>query len=119
MDSVNKPDGICLLLPPHLQKLVPKDYDHTVCSFETAGEDHFKAAIKLKLSSEKEAKKWLEDFQVSSGITWRTSKTYPNSGRYNKYRVSYALSAARSNLGFSLFQVARYHLPSLITSWIK
>lgn len=97
MGSVNTPDP-CLL---HLQKLLPKDYNYTVCSFETAGEDHFKVAIKLKLSSEEEAKKWLEDFQVSSGIIWRTSKTYPNSGRYNKYRVSMALSAAHSSLQFS------------------
>lgn len=84
-----------------MQKLLPQDYDHTVCSFETAGDDHFKAAIKLGLSSEEEAKKWLEDFQLSSGIIWRTSKTYPNSGRYNKYRVSLALLAAHSIVGFS------------------
>lgn len=72
----------------YLQKLLPSQYSHTVCSYETIGDDNFKAAIKLKLSSEKEAKKWLEDFQRSSGFIWRTSKTYPNVGRYNKYRVS-------------------------------
>lgn len=72
----------------YLQKLLPEQYSHTVCSYETIGDNSFKAAIKLKLSSEEEAKRWLEDFQCSSGFIWRTSKTYPNVGRYNKYRVS-------------------------------
>lgn len=51
------------------------------------GENNFKAAIKLKLSSEEEAKRWLDEFKRSSGFIWRTSKTYPNGGRYNKFRV--------------------------------
>ncbi|XP_035516707.1 uncharacterized protein si:dkey-75a21.2 [Morone saxatilis] len=72
-----------------LEKLLPEQYSHTVCSYEATGDNSFRAAIKLKLSSEEEAKRWLEDFQSSSGFTWRVSKTYPNGGRYNKYRVDY------------------------------
>lgn len=66
---------------------MPNQYSHTVCSYETVGENKFKAAIKLKLSSEEEAKRWLDEFKRSSGFIWRTSKTYPNGGRYNKFRV--------------------------------
>lgn len=66
---------------------MPAQYSHTVCSYETVGENNFKAAIKLKLSSEVEAKRWLDEFKRSSGFLWRTSKTYPNGGRYNKFRV--------------------------------
>lgn len=73
-----------------LEKLLPEKYSHTVCKFDATGGTNFKAAIKLKLSSEEEAKKWLEDFHRSSGFTWRTSKTYPNSGRYNKYRADFS-----------------------------
>lgn len=66
---------------------MPNQYSHTVCSYETLGENNFKAAIKLQLSSEEEAKRWLDEFKRSSGFIWRTSKTYPNGGRYNKFRV--------------------------------
>ncbi|KAK0140487.1 hypothetical protein N1851_022537 [Merluccius polli] len=51
-------------------------------------ETQFRAQIKLKMTSEDEVHKWLEDFQSSSGLTWRKSKTYPNTGRYNAYRLS-------------------------------
>ncbi|XP_071949605.1 uncharacterized protein [Antedon mediterranea] len=42
---------------------------------------------KLELTTEEDVQKWLEAFQRSSSLTWRKSKTYPNSGRYNTYRV--------------------------------
>ncbi|XP_070839700.1 uncharacterized protein [Chaetodon trifascialis] len=80
-----------------LEELLPDQYSHTVCSFETIGDVNFKAAIKLKLSSEEEATRWLEDFQRSSGYTWRKSKTYPNAGRYNKYRVDYRCRTIKKN----------------------
>ncbi|XP_059210130.1 uncharacterized protein si:dkey-75a21.2 [Centropristis striata] len=72
-----------------LEQLLPEQYSHTVCSYVTLGETHFRASIKLKLSSVEDAKGWFEDFQSSSGFTWRISKTYPNGGRYNKYRMDY------------------------------
>lgn len=72
-----------------LEKLLPVQYSHTVCSYETTGGVGFRAAIKLKLSTEEEANRWLKDFEISSGFTWRKAKTYPNVWRYNRYRVDY------------------------------
>ncbi|XP_029907617.1 uncharacterized protein LOC115359339 isoform X1 [Myripristis murdjan] len=73
---------------PLLEKLLPDGYVHLVCSYEETAQTHFRAQIKLRITSEGEVHKWLEDFQTSSGVTWRISKTYPNSGRYNAYRVN-------------------------------
>ncbi|XP_073334841.1 uncharacterized protein [Pagrus major] len=80
-----------------LEKLLPQQYSHTVCSYGTLGDINFRASIKLKLSREEEAKRWFEDFQSSSGLTWSKSKTYPNVGRYNKYRVDYRCRTIRKN----------------------
>ncbi|XP_016104725.1 uncharacterized protein [Sinocyclocheilus grahami] len=41
----------------------------------------------VEMTTEEQVQKWLEDFQKSSALTWRKSRTYPDSGRYNKYRV--------------------------------
>lgn len=49
--------------------------------------ENFRAALKLQMTTEEQVQKWLEDFQKSSALTWRKSRTYPDSGRYNKYRV--------------------------------
>jgi len=49
--------------------------------------ENFRAGLKLQLTTEEEVKKWLVDFQKTSALTWRKSRTYPDSGRYNKYRV--------------------------------
>ncbi|KAJ8350363.1 hypothetical protein SKAU_G00254930 [Synaphobranchus kaupii] len=71
-----------------LQNLLPGGYSHLVCSFEALGDTNFKANLKLKLTNEDEVKKWQEEFQKSSGFTWRKSKTYPDVGQgANKYRV--------------------------------
>ncbi|XP_053198102.1 uncharacterized protein si:dkey-75a21.2 [Scomber japonicus] len=70
-----------------LKNLLPAGYVHLVCSYEETAQTQFRAHIKLKLTSQEEAHKWLEDFQTSSGQTWRKAKTYPNTGRYNAYRV--------------------------------
>ncbi|XP_075884023.1 uncharacterized protein LOC142889277 [Nelusetta ayraudi] len=73
---------------PHLEKLLPEGYDHRVCTYEDIGEGQFKAKIKLRITSEEEVHKWLEDFQTSSLVTWRKSKTYPqHTGCHNAYRV--------------------------------
>ncbi|XP_011609921.2 uncharacterized protein isoform X2 [Takifugu rubripes] len=93
------------------EKLMPNQYSHTVCSYETVGENKFKAAIKLKLSSEEEAKRWLDEFKRSSGFIWRTSKTYPNGGRYNKFRVDYKCKTIKKNATCpaTLFLVLKRH----------
>ncbi|CAK6979891.1 uncharacterized protein si:dkey-75a21.2 [Scomber scombrus] len=70
-----------------LKNLLPAGYIHLVCSYEETAQTQFRAHIKLKLTSQEEVHKWLEDFQTSSGLTWRKAKTYPNTGRYNAYRV--------------------------------
>lgn len=44
--------------------------------------------LKVKLSSREQVENWLKDFQLSSSVTWRKARTYPESGRYNTYRVS-------------------------------
>ncbi|XP_056156746.1 uncharacterized protein LOC130130908 [Lampris incognitus] len=72
---------------PLLEKLLPEGYVHLVCSYVETAQAQFRAHIKLRITSEDEVHKWLEDFQTSSGLTWRKSKTYPNTGRYNAYRV--------------------------------
>lgn len=70
------------------QKLLPEGYEHVVCTYDDTGEGQFKAQIKLRITSEIEVHKWLEDFQTSSLLTWRKSKTYPHTGCHNAYRVS-------------------------------
>ncbi|KAM7390030.1 hypothetical protein PAMA_008278 [Pampus argenteus] len=72
---------------PLLEKLLPEGYVHLVCSYEETAQTQFRAHIKLRVTSEDEVHKWLKDFQTSSGLVWRKSKTYPNTGRYNAYRV--------------------------------
>ncbi|KAA8589898.1 hypothetical protein FQN60_013263, partial [Etheostoma spectabile] len=72
---------------PLLEKLLPEGYVHLVCSYEEVAPAQFRAHFKLQITTEDEAFKWLEYFQTSSGQTWRKSKTYPNCGRYNAYRV--------------------------------
>ncbi|XP_051526130.1 uncharacterized protein si:dkey-75a21.2 isoform X1 [Myxocyprinus asiaticus] len=75
----------------HVEKLLPAGYSHLLCHHEllemTSGVENFRVALKLQLTTEEEVQKWLENFQKSSTLTWRKSRTYPDSGRYNKYRV--------------------------------
>ena len=69
---------------------MPEDYSYHVCCFESLGDSNsFRTHLKLRLTREDEVQKWQEDFQASSGLTWRKSKTYPDTGDgSNKYRVS-------------------------------
>ncbi|XP_026126427.1 uncharacterized protein si:dkey-75a21.2 isoform X4 [Carassius auratus] len=75
----------------HVEKILPPGYSHLLCHhelLEMSGDvENFRAALKLQMTSEEQVQKWLEDFQKSSALTWRKSRTYPDSGRYNKYRV--------------------------------
>lgn len=74
-----------------LQKILPPGYSHLLCRhelLEMSGDvENFRACLKLQLTTKEEVQKWLEDFQKTSALTWRKSRTYPDSGRYNKYRV--------------------------------
>lgn len=73
------------------QKILPPGYIHLLCHhelLEMSGDvENFRAALKLQLITEEQVQRWLEDFQKTSALTWRKSRTYPDSGRYNKYRV--------------------------------
>ncbi|KAI2661234.1 Septation ring formation regulator EzrA [Labeo rohita] len=75
----------------HVEKILPPGYSHLLCHhelLEMSGDvENFRAALKLQMTTEEQVQKWLEDFQKSSALTWRKSRTYPDSGRYNKYRV--------------------------------
>lgn len=75
----------------HLEKILPPDYFHLLCQHEllemSVDSENFRASLKLPLTTEEEVQKWLDDFQKSSTLTWRKSRTYPDSGRYNRYRV--------------------------------
>ncbi|XP_016325506.1 uncharacterized protein LOC107675619 [Sinocyclocheilus anshuiensis] len=75
----------------HVEKILPPGYSHLLCHYELlemSGDiENFRAALKLQMTTEEQVQKWLEDFQKSSALTWRKSRTYPDSGRYNKYRV--------------------------------
>ncbi|XP_068612612.1 uncharacterized protein si:dkey-75a21.2 [Brachionichthys hirsutus] len=72
-----------------LEKLLPSGYTHLLCVNEPSDvkEDYFRVHLKVKLSTEEEVDKWLQDLQYSSAWTWRIARTYPQSGRYNAYRV--------------------------------
>ncbi|XP_061685697.1 uncharacterized protein LOC133506021 isoform X2 [Syngnathoides biaculeatus] len=73
-----------------LEKLLPEGYEHLVCTYQNIAEGQFRAQIKLRITTEDEVHKWLEDFQSSSLLTWRKSKTYPqhlHTGGQNAYRV--------------------------------
>ncbi|XP_048066619.1 uncharacterized protein si:dkey-75a21.2 [Megalobrama amblycephala] len=75
----------------HVEKILPPGYIHLLCHhelLEMSGDvENFRAALKLQLITEEQVQRWLEDFQKTSALTWRKSRTYPDSGRYNKYRV--------------------------------
>ncbi|NP_001116781.1 uncharacterized protein LOC794385 [Danio rerio] len=75
----------------HVEKILPPGYSHLLCRHELLEKledmENFRASLKLQMTSEEQVQKWLEDFQKTSALTWRKSRTYPDSGRYNKYRV--------------------------------
>ncbi|XP_030289453.1 uncharacterized protein LOC115591522 isoform X2 [Sparus aurata] len=57
-------------------------------SYEPLGGTNFRANLCVQLAREEEVQRWLKDFEKSSGLTWRKSKTYPDAGRgSNKYMV--------------------------------
>ncbi|XP_033647307.1 uncharacterized protein LOC117306861 [Asterias rubens] len=70
-----------------LKKILPNDFLHNLCSNESLEGNNFKCILRLKLTTEVEAKKWLQAFQEASFMTWRILKTYPDAGRFNSYRV--------------------------------
>ncbi|CAN9515705.1 unnamed protein product [Ophioblennius macclurei] len=108
---------------PLLEKLLPEGYAHLVCLYHETAQTQFRAHMKLRITSEDEARKWLEDFQTSSGVTWRKSRTYPNTGRYNAYRVDLrcqhntfpkivAKKTKNTSCGATMFLVLKRHMQS-------
>ncbi|XP_029973832.1 uncharacterized protein LOC115407574 isoform X2 [Salarias fasciatus] len=106
---------------PLLEKLLPEGYAHLVCFYHETAQTQFRAHMKLRITSEVEARKWLEDFQTSSGVTWRKSRTYPNTGRYNAYRVDLrcqhntcpkivAKKTKNTSCGATMFLVLKRHM---------
>lgn len=69
------------------QRALPPGYQHLVCAFKA---EEQRVVLKVKLSLREQVENWLKDFQLSSSLTWRKARTYPESGRYNTYRVSTA-----------------------------
>ncbi|XP_033117849.1 uncharacterized protein LOC117117603 [Anneissia japonica] len=71
-----------------LETILPAEYQHVLCSYETVGTSDFKCFLRLaRIETTEEVNQWLAEFQKSSYLTWRKSKTYPECGRVNKYRV--------------------------------
>lgn len=106
-----------------MEKLLPGGYAHLVCSYEETAQTQFRAHIKLRITSQDEVHKWLEDFQTSSGLTWRKSKTYPNTGRYNAYRVdlrcqhntfprTFVKKTKNTSCGATMYLVLKRHVHS-------
>ena len=89
--------GVCVCVSHVLwQTLCPKDYSHLVCSFEPCGDisggfktavQRFKSVLRMNLTTKEEVMQWLKDFQASSGITWKTARTFPNIGKPVKFKV--------------------------------
>lgn len=67
--------------------MLPPGYQHLICLVE---EEQNRVLMKVKLSTREDVDRWLSDFMLSSTLTWRKAKTYPEAGRYNTYRVSAA-----------------------------
>lgn len=102
-----------------LQKLLPEGYDHLVCTYEDIGDGQFKTKIKLRVTTEDEVHKWLKDFQTSSLVTWRKSKTYPqHTGFHNAYRVSLSKAmAARFMFSVFLFKAVDNIIQTPVTTY--
>ena len=71
--------------------MLPTDYQHEICEHQPIDDNNFRSVIRMTLTTETEVEKWLEEFQQASSLTWRKSKTYPDSGRYNRYRVRFII----------------------------
>ncbi|KAL2102346.1 hypothetical protein ACEWY4_001514 [Coilia grayii] len=67
-----------------LEELLPPGYSHLLCTKEKE-----KVQLRVKVPRKEDVEKWLEDFQQSSGFTWRKARTYPQSGRYNMFRADF------------------------------
>ena len=70
-----------------LQRILPKSHPLVVCRYESLDGDNFKCQVRLKISDEDEAKSWLEEFKSGSHATWKAARTYPDAGKFNKFRV--------------------------------
>ncbi|PIK35826.1 hypothetical protein BSL78_27344, partial [Apostichopus japonicus] len=67
--------------------LLPPQYHHFICKHvDGKSAIQGETTIRLSLRKEEYVSQWLKDFQDSSYMTWRKSKPYPDSGRYNSYK---------------------------------
>ncbi|XP_011617222.2 uncharacterized protein [Takifugu rubripes] len=69
-----------------LERALPPGYQHLVCAFKA---EEQRVVLKVKLTLREQVENWLKDFQLSSSLTWRKARTYPESGRYNTYRADF------------------------------
>ncbi|XP_063965028.1 uncharacterized protein LOC135156449 [Lytechinus pictus] len=71
-----------------LETILPSQYEHEVCSYEPLDGDNFKCQFRLKISSEEQVQKWLQDFKRgTNSSTWKVARTYPDAGKFNQFRV--------------------------------
>lgn len=67
---------------------MPSSYTHLICVMESSrNANGYRAEVKVRMETREEVNQWLVDFQTSFSVTWRKARTYPESGRYNAYRV--------------------------------
>ena len=70
------------------QKTLPKGYEYHLCHFKDV-EGGYKAELRVAVSTESEAREWVKNYEMECKITLCLSKTYPNSGRINLFKIAY------------------------------
>ncbi|XP_041461611.1 uncharacterized protein LOC121412915 [Lytechinus variegatus] len=71
-----------------LEEFLPDNYKHHICSVKE-GEDGVNITLRLAVSTEEGAKKWLESMQKSSLATFRVERTRPSSGEKVLYKTEF------------------------------
>ncbi|XP_063971450.1 uncharacterized protein LOC135158094, partial [Lytechinus pictus] len=77
----------------HMEELtsaefLPVNYKHHICSVKE-GVDGVNITLRLAVSTEEGAKKWLESMQKSSLATFRVERTHPSSGEKVLYKTEF------------------------------
>ncbi|XP_063967041.1 uncharacterized protein LOC135156951 [Lytechinus pictus] len=71
-----------------LEEFLPVNYKHHICSVKE-GVDGVNITLRLAVSTEEGAKKWLESMQKSSLATFRVERTHPSSGEKVLYKTEF------------------------------
>ncbi|XP_071810700.1 uncharacterized protein [Apostichopus japonicus] len=74
---------------PRLQPILPElqsGHDYKICHYQENG-NAMEFTLRLPFTSPEDVLRWLKKFEETSYSTWRTNKTYPNSGQKNVFRV--------------------------------